>query len=290
MIDKLIGSYMVRTGKLTEEQFEMLLEKQNTTRLKLGFIAVSKGLMTTEQANEVNLLQAKMDKRFGDLAVEKGYLTDEQVGQLLAKQGNPFLTFSQNLSEEGLANVEELDEIVAGFCRENGISEEQFAEIKDGDVDKIVPLFLPPEAQKYTHIVGTVIRTVIRLIDRHAYLDRAEMVTEFPEQDQVNQGLVWDGGMIDAFSEENGGLLKLCSIFAHEEFAAIDEDSLDAAGELLNCANGLYVSALSRQGEFMEILPPNYGKSEEEIVEGSICRVPLNLCGKKLTYTVAEIK
>ena len=95
---------------------------------------------------------------------------------------------------------------------------------------------------------------------------------------------------MDGFSECNGGLLELCSVFAHEEFDNLDEDSLDAAGELLNCANGLYVSSLSRRGVFLEITPPNYGKCSDDMKLYSICRVPVSLGEKSFYFTVAEVK
>ena len=290
MVEQIIGKYMVESGKLSQEQLTLVLEKQDSTRIKLGFLAVEAGFMTTEQTNEVNDLQAAMDKRFGDLAIEKGYLTEEQVDELLAKQGNPYLSFTQTLLDNGLIQMDEIDALVSEFQKARGLSDEQLESLKKDDVDAIIPMFMPAEGMKYLQLVGTVVRTLIRFVDRHAYIGSASMESEFPEKDQVNQSLIWEEGLVDSFSEKSGGLLKLCKAFAHEDFPRIDEDSLDAAGELLNCANGLYVSALSRQGEFLEIIPPNYGKCESEIVEGSICKVPIFIGNDELSYCVAEVR
>ena len=290
MVEYILGSFLLDTGRIDEKMLRELIKKQDDTRVKMGLIAVAEGMMTLDQTNEVNILQSAMDQMFGDIAVAKGYLTDEQVDYLLKKQGNPFLMFVQTLIDNDVIKMDELDGILAEFCEKNGFSEEQLADFKTGAVNKIVPIFLPAECEKYSVIIGTVIRTLIRLVNRNTYIGKAEIIDTFPENDQVNQALIWEEGLVDGFSEDNGGLLELCSVFAHEDFTQLDEDSLDAAGELLNCANGLYVSSLSRRGVFLEITPPNYGKCGDDMKLYSVCRVPVCLGEKKFYFTVAEVK
>ena len=290
MVEYILGSFLLETGRIDEKMLRELIKKQDDTRVKLGLIAVAEGMMTLDQTNEVNILQSAMDQMFGDIAVAKGFLTDEQVEYLLKKQGNPFLMFVQTLIDNDVIKMDEMDGILDEFRQKNGFTEEQLADFKTGDVNKIVPIFLPAECEKYSVIIGTVIRTLIRLVNRNTYIGRAEVIDAFPETDQVNQALIWEEGLVDGFSEDNGGLLELCSVFAHEEFEQLDEDSLDAAGELLNCANGLYVSSLSRRGVFLEITPPNYEKCGDDMKLYSICRVPVSLGEKNFYFTVAEAK
>ena len=76
MVESIIGSYLVDSGRITQQQLRAALDKMDAVRVKLGLIAVSEGFMTFAQAEEVNRLQAICDKRFGDIAVEKGYLSD----------------------------------------------------------------------------------------------------------------------------------------------------------------------------------------------------------------------
>ncbi len=290
MVENILGSFLLESGRVTKQQLFHLIKKQDDTRVKLGLIAVEEGMMTLDQTNEVNILQSAMDQMFGDIAVAKGYLTDDQVDYLVKKQGNPYLTFIQTLVDEDIIEMTDLDGVIAEFAAANGFSDEQLADFKSGDVNRIVPIFLPDECSKYSPIIGTVIRTLIRLVNRNTYIGKAEIVEEFPYENQVNQGLIWEEGLIDGFCEGEGGLLELCSVFAHEDFKELDEDSLDAAGELLNCANGLYVSSLSRRGIFLEITPPNYGKCDDDIKLYSICRIPIFVSDKKFYFTVAEVK
>lgn len=288
MVEYILGNYLVESGKITKEQLKKAVEKQDSVRVKLGLIAVAEGMMTLEQADEVNRLQAVMDKRFGDIAVTKGYLTDEQIGKLLKEQGNSYLSFIQTLVDEGLVTMDEIDWLVNDFRQKNGYSNSEIEAFKSDDVDRIVPLLLPEEGKQFTEIISTAVRTLIRLVDRHIYVGKAAMVDIFPAEGQVSQALEGEGGIIDCFSERDGALLKVCSVFGQEEFQKIDPDSLDAAGELLNCINGLHVSALSRQGSFLELMPPEYADTTAK-AKKAICRMPVFVGDCGLYFTVAEL-
>ena len=289
MVEHILGNYLVDIGKITKEELQQVLEKQDSVRVKLGLIAVEEGLMTIEQADEVNHLQAVMDQRFGDIAVSEGYLTEEQVAKLLKKQGNAYLTFVQALVDDELLIMEELDLLLNDFKQVNGFSNSELEDVKSDDVDRIIPLLLPDEAKQYQEIIGAAVRILIRLVDRNIYLGNAVMVDSLPaEAEMVSQSLAGEGGIVDCFSERNGALLKVCSVFGQEQFERLDSDSLDAAGELLNYTNGLYVSSLSMKGVFLELMPPEYGMTKEQVKAGTICKIPIFVGDKGLYFTVAE--
>lgn len=287
MVDYILGNYLVETGKITDEQLKETLEKQDSVRVKLGLIAVSEGMMTLAQTDEVNKLQAIMDQRFGDIAVSKGYLTEEQVGKLLKQQGNAYLMFVQTLVDNGYITMEEIDNVLNDFRQANGYSNSEMEDIKSDEVERIVPLFLPAEGKQYAEVISIAVRTLIRLIDRRVSIGEVTMVDAFPAEGQVNQSLAGTKGIVDCLSEGCGALLKTASIFGREEFEQIDMDSLDAAGEFLNCVNGLYASSMSRHGEFLELMPPEYVDVTNKAK--NICKVPVRLGDQCLFFTVAEL-
>ncbi len=289
MVEYILGNYLAESGKITREQLKMVMEKQDSVRVKLGLIAVSEGMMTLEEAERVNRLQAIEDKRFGDIAIEKGYLTRLQLDKLLKKQGSAYLIFVQTLVNEGLVALDELDWLLNDFRQENGYSFSELEDIKSDEADRIVPLLLPEGGKQFTELVCTVVRVMIRLIDRHIYIGKAAMVEEFPTSDSAIQIFKWEQGLADSFSERDGALLNVCSVFGREKFERLDIDALDAAGELLNCVNGLYVSGLSREGEFLELMPPVYNECRERINKSAICRIPVFVGDKGLYFTVAEL-
>ncbi len=289
MVEYILGNYLVETGKITREQLQQVMSKQDSVRVKLGLIAVEEGLMTMEQADEVNRMQAVMDQRFGDIAVLKGYLTEEQITKLVKKQGSPYLVFIQTLVDEGLVSMEEIDWLLNDFRKAGGYSNSELEDIKSDDVDRILPLMLPEEARQFQGLVGAAVRTMIRLVDRHSYPGRGAMVDSMPGEPMVSQVLAWEEGIVSCLSERDGALLKVCSVFGQEEFEQLDLDSLDAAGELLNCINGLYTSGLSRQGVFLELMPPEYTEVREPIKKNTICRIPIFVGDRGLYFTVAEL-
>ncbi|MBD5087816.1 MAG: chemotaxis protein CheX [Clostridiales bacterium] len=286
MVEYILGDYLVETGKLTSVQLETIVEKMDKVRVKLGLIAVVEGMMTMEQADEVNRLQAIMDKRFGDIAVEKGYLTDEQIGNLLKTQGNTYLAFSQVLVDADILSLEEMERVLEDFRVKHSFSKTDMEMLKSDDPDKIVPLYLSPETLEFGEWIGVVVRTMIRCIDRHIYIGKADLTKSTVVSKGAMQVVDGEGGKTTAFADVQGGLLDIASIFGQADFTEMDEDALDAVGEFLNCVNGLHVSALSQKGVSLELLPPELIEDDKEFTSEKICNIPIFVKGKELKFLV----
>ncbi len=288
MVEYILGNYLVESGKITKEDLAKVLEKQDQVRVKLGLIAVAEGMLTLEQAEEINKLQAVQDMRFGDIAVSKGYLTDEQVTKLLNKQGDSYMMFVQSLVDLEYISMDDMDKVIEEFKKDRGYGNSEIDAIKSNEVERIVALFIPDECKAFTDVISTAVRTLIRLIDRHTYVGKAEAVAEFPNEQCVSQTMVGKDGLADCFSEGCGALLKTASVYGQEEFSQIDADSLDAAGELLNCINGLYASAMSRDGKFLELNPPEYNAVSSQATSG-LCRMPIYIGDTCMYFTVGKL-
>lgn len=288
MVQYILGNYLVDTGKLTKEQLEHALAKQDKIRVKLGLIAVTEGLMTESQAEEVNRLQASLDKRFGDIAVEKGYLTEEQVGRLLNMQGNEYLVFVQTLVDEGLMTAREVEDAVADYQKKMGYGVSEIEALKSADAERILPLYLTGKAADYMDIVGLAVRTLIRCVDRNIYIEEAYTVKNAGIAKAAVQAVDGEEGLVSAFAEADGGMVAMASLFAKEKFTEVNEDVLDAAGELVNCINGLYASALSYVSVHLELKPPVYYPNDTVIDGDCVCVVPMYIQGKKLLFVVSK--
>lgn len=286
MVEYILGNYLVESNKISSENLNAVLEQMNAVRVKLGLIAVAEGFMTTEQAEIVNKLQITCDKRFGDIAVEQGYLTNEQVGKLLQEQGNTYFMFVQTLVDLELLEMDEVDGILDEFKKIKGYTNTELEDIKSDDVDRIIPLYLTADTKKNQELAGVAIRTIIRLIDRRVYIGEATIVKDAKFKAMVSQKLQGENSLTVALAEKNGALLELCGIFGQDVFESLDEDALDAAGEFINCLNGLYASARSRAGEFLELFPPEYCV-EGAALSGDVCVIPVFIQGKELYFVVA---
>lgn len=291
MVENIIGGYLVETGRISQQQYKAALDKMDAVRVKLGLIAVSEGFMTFAQAEEVNRLQAICDKRFGDIAVEKGYLTDEQVGKLLKRQGDAYLAFVQALEEDGLITMGEIPNILEEFKRNKCLTNTELEDIKSDDVDKIVGVFLPAEAKDYEELVAIVMKTLIRLVDRHAGIVKASMEDYRNDAPMAMQELEGENvKYANCFRETDGALLTIASFFGQEDFENLDEDALDAAAELMNNINGLYASAQSSaRGAFLELMPPKYGTDGVEAPAVKACTVTIQIDGKNCDFVSAKL-
>ncbi len=257
MVSSIVGNYLMEKGLLTGEQFRDILNEQQKVRVKLGLIAVAEGLMTQEEADRVNQLQAVMDRRFGDIAVEKGYLTEGQVNSLLKKQGNAYLAFAQAMENQQLMTIEQLEQILLDYRCENNFTASDMDALKSDDVDSILPLFLPVDSEAYYGIAGTAVRTLMRLVDTGLYPDKAYIMQKTEDENGALQKVEGEKGFVSALGGKGNALQFTASVFGQEEFASVDEDALDAIGELLNCINGLYVSEC-KDGSSMELMPPSF--------------------------------
>lgn len=257
MVSSIVGNYLIEKGLLTGEQFRDILNEQQKVRVKLGLIAVAEGLMTQEEADRVNQLQAVMDRRFGDIAVEKGYLTEGQVNSLLKKQGNAYLAFAQAMENQQLMTIEQLEQILLDYRCENNFTASDMDALKSDDVDSILPLFLPVDSEAYYGIAGTAVRTLMRLVDTGLYPDKAYIMQKTEDENGALQKVEGEKGFVSALGGKGNALQFTASVFGQEKFAAVDEDALDAIGELLNCINGLYVSEC-KDGSSLELMPPSF--------------------------------
>lgn len=290
MVESIIGSYLVDSGRITQQQFRAALDKMDAVRVKLGLIAVSEGFMTFAQAEEVNRLQAICDKRFGDIAVEKGYLTDEQVGKLLKRQGDAYLAFIQALEDDKLITIGEVSNVMDEFKRKACLTNTDLEDIKSDDVDKIVGVFLPECAKDYEALVGIAMKTLIRLVDRHASIVKTEMKRVSADAPMAIQELQGDNEKYyNGFKEGNGALLTAACFFGQEDFEEMNEDVLDAAAELMNCVNGLYASAQSgHRGTFLELMPPEYNIDGVQMPEEDACVVTVQIDGKLCEFVTIK--
>ncbi|MBQ8597267.1 MAG: chemotaxis protein CheX [Lachnospiraceae bacterium] len=287
MVSSIVGSYLVDKGLITVEQLNDLMAEQQKVRVKLGLIAVAEGLMTQDQAEKVNALQAVMDKRFGDIAVSKGYLTDGQVEALLKKQGNAYLAFAQALENQQLMTVDQLEQYMVDFQHENQLTASDIDDLKSDDVDRILPLYMPIGYEKYAGVAGTAVRTLMRCIDNNVYPGKAVLAESYDVDNCAVQYVEGAPAVTCCMAGKGNALLPVASIFGKEDFEAVDADALDAIGELLNCINGLYASALSQEGITMELCPPEYYAEAASVQASQMLVLPLYIKNEQIDFIVA---
>ena len=287
MIASIVGNYLKDVGWLSEEQLHDLLVEHRKVRAKLGIIAVAEGLMTPEETERVNRLQAIMDMRFGDIAVEEGYLTEGQVETLLKKQGNAYLSFAQALENQQLMLIEQLEQLLIDFQYDNNFTSSDMEKLKSDDIDQILTLFLPLEGTKYEKIASVALRTIMRLIDLDVCVGRGYLANRREIGNGALQKVTGRVGFTTALVGRGNALCNMASVYGQETFNTVDEDALDAIGEVVNCINGLVATSMEHQDNTLELCPPEYSTDVEAVVSEEMLVLPLRVLGRKVDLVIA---
>ena len=288
MFANIFGGYLVRKKIITEDEFlsiKMMLDK---TRVKLGLIAVSEKLMTEEQAEEVNRKQQMLDKRFGDIAVSMGYLSEIQVQRLLALQGNQYMRFCQSAIDKEIMTLEQIEGALDYFKKENGFTFADMESIKSGDVDRILPLFLPdiPDGP-YLELMAITFRCINRLASDDISLKRGYTTSNFRTGAVAMQEIVGDYNVLTAFSGDDKGILAIAEAFAKEFFDEVNVNALDSVGEFINISNGLFATEMSQNGMDLNLMPTRLSKDPLEINGSLVVVIPIFINQQPLEWIVS---
>lgn len=287
MFGNFFGKYLEDKGVITKEQFEEIMLEQKNSRVKLGLLAVEFGLMTQLQADEVNFIQASKDKRFGDIAIEKGYLTKQQVNELLKKQGNSYLLFVQSITERNILTLDQIKRYIEKYKIENNFNDDDIEALKSGDIDNISTVFVKQDGVKaqVEELARLFIRNVVRFVNESIRLENMEQVSEYDVKYFVNQDMEGENIYFTGVGGSNNSMLDVASSYAKEEFTEVDDDSLDAVGEFLNCNNGLFAAKLSQEDCEVDMMPPVY-YSRPIVIKGKLYKLPIYIDGKQIDFIV----
>ncbi len=287
MFANIFGNYLVRKNIITEDEFLTIKMELDKTRVKLGLIAVSEKLMTEEQADEVNQKQMQQDRKFGDIAVSMGYLTEVQVERLLTLQGNHYMRFCQSAIDKEIMTLEQIEGALDYFKKENGFTFADMEAIKSGDVDRILPLFLPdiPDGP-FLDLMAITFRCINRLASDDLSLRRGYTTSNYKTGAVAMQEIVGDYNVLTAFSGDDKGILAIAEAFAKQFFDAVNVSALDSVGEFINICDGLFSTAKGEEGMWLNLMPPTLSKDPLEINGSVVIVVPIYINQQPLDWVV----
>lgn len=281
------GNYLVEKNKISQSQFEDVMEQQQKTRVKLGLIAVAEKLLTIKQAEEINDIQRKMDRRFGDIAIEKGYLLAEEVTHLLNMQGNPYLQFVQVVTENNILTIQELENDLENFKSDYHFSDADIDALKSGDIDRIIPVFVDIDIPFSSECISLTLRNIVRFINNNILIKKSYKVKEYEFGTLASQMMMGDHEIFVGFAGNGNNLLEIANPFAKEEFKEMDEDAFDSVCEFINCTNGLYASKLSNEDIHIDMTPPLFYTGKKITASEDFYVVPIIINGKQADLIVS---
>ena len=294
MFSAFFGNYLLNKGVVTRDELKEVLADLSKTRLKLGVLAMDAGYMTSAQVNEINHLQATLDQRFGELALQKGFLTDEQLIELLSLQKSEHLLLAQGLIDRGILTTESFETEIMLYKLENGLDDDQFEAIKNGDVHVITTAFMAFEKSIasgfYIDFVSLFVKSLIRFVDTFVQIDRVEKIDRILYTHLFSQHLLGEEKIFTAFSGEESALLAIASKTAGEVMTEIDDYAIDACGEFLNQANGLFVVNLSDQDIEYDLTIQAYTKEASINPHRTLYRIPIHLSSGMIYLMIGHLE
>ena len=288
MFANIFGSYLVKKKIINDDEFMTIKMYFDRTRVKLGLIAVSEKLMTEEQAEEVNQKQQLMDRKFGDIAVSMGYLTDVQVERLLTLQGNEYMRFCQAAVDKEILTLEQIEGALDYFKKENGFTFADMEAIKSGDVDRILPLYLPeiPDGP-LIDLLGITFRCINRLASDDISIRRGYTTSNFRTGAVAMQEIVGDYNVTMGFSGDDKGILAIAEAFAKQFFEDVNVNALDSVGEFINICDGLFATAKSNEGMEVNLMPPRLSMDPLDVNGSMVIVIPIFINQQPLDWIVS---
>lgn len=260
MLSQYFGSYLLKRQRISAEQLRCVLERESSTKVKIGILAIDAGYMTAQQVTLVNEMQKRVNLRFGEIAVQQNHITPEQLDDLLATQNQSHLSISQTLVDMGIMNFEQVETVFGEFKKESGFDDKEMEVLKSNDMDSLIPLLLKDMEGNFAQSCKTYatlfIKTFIRFISSDIRLERAEQLTWFSFPCFSYQEISGHGTLYAGFAAEQNSMLQVANRFGHEDRTSLDDVAIDSLKELINTGNGLYVSEMSGHGIELDLAPP----------------------------------
>lgn len=259
MFTQFFGSYLLNKKIVSADNLKAAMEKKDSTRVKLGVLAINAGYMTAKQVDAVHRKQATVDKRIGDIAVEMGYLTSEQVEELLSSQKTGCLLLGQALVDMGCLTNEEFENALTSYKKENNLSDKDFTEDDNKKASEVISSFygIGGECAAYaSEYVNILFKNLIRFVgDDFTPLSSAALADG---DTAVIQEITGEFSAITSIGAGEAAAVAFASRFSGEELSQNDEYTKDVISEFLNLSNGLYNVNISNSiGKELGLTPQN---------------------------------
>lgn len=275
MFAQFFGEYLLRNEVVTREQFLSAMSRIKTSRLKLGTIAMSRGLMDPAQVDECCFLQTREDKRFGEIAIERGYLTWAQVEDLLSAQEPTYILLGQILVEDGLINHIELEELINNYREEssiNTVEESDEAQIRKL-IDNLCSMSVASAWDHNLMYLELFFKNVIRFIGNDFTILPPTLTNNLYVELLTTQGMIVTNHMFSHIEMSNATAIEFASRFTGENFEVVDEYVEASLQDFLNIHNGLFFVNMSNMYNLECFLEPPYTTNSTTIKLDSRCIV-----------------
>lgn len=275
MVAQIIGNYLVERGIITRGQMLVIHKERQRVRAKLGLIAVAEGYMSSFEVKDIydeiaNDAGEPTDRAFAEIAKARDYLTASQIKMLAIKQSDSYLCLAEALEKLKIMDIERFNEILDDFPLTT--NEIQLDDLKSNDVNRIIPLFLSPEAKDYVNAACCAVHFLNQKVDANICPLEAKIVDEVAASHGVIQFAKGEKEYVYALVAENEEVATLATCYMRERYDGINEETLDIVKEIVNKISSAYATDLSQDGVLIDLMPPkSYTEMTKIKSSGILC-------------------
>lgn len=286
MLNQYLGNYLLNHNLVDRDILISLLDENKKAHVKLGVLAIESNLMTAKQVSEVHEMQKRFDKKFGELAVEKGYLKEADVDYLLNQQKVNSIQLSQLLIDHKVFSLEQLEEVLHAYKKENNLTDEQYRLMQKGDLNKILESMIQSQCdplhigktQEYYDYVRLFLRNLVRFIDHQPLIadSNGKMFLEDAEDAIVaSQEIYGTYNMVIYLIMKRETFIDFAAHYSKMKINKRDELAEASVAEFLNLNNGLFTINMSEEGNPIMLKPPTILDEADDLVLGSLIQIPI---------------
>ncbi len=245
---KFFGQFLIEQGEIDAGGLREALERMDARNRPLGEIAVEAGFLDPAQADRINLAQREGDRPFGEVAREMGALTPVQVDEVLSIQQKNRVQIGDVLVELGHLEAERLPALLDRFKADQAPYETEARTLPDEFSDNEL-------AHHVLDLLPKFCMRIARVRVKTGFGLPLSKLASF----HYNVGVRMNGDtglQVTLVADENFAR-KLAAATAGIDQSKLDADlTFDGLGEFLNVLCGNVVAILEREGQVVELDPP----------------------------------
>ncbi|QUH25012.1 hypothetical protein [Serpentinicella alkaliphila] len=263
MLHQYFGNFLLNKGFIDAETLNKVLDKNRSTRVKLGILAMDNGFMNAEQVNKIHNIQKQTDKRFGEIAVELGYLSEADVEDLLKQQKIGTVQLSQSLLDLEIFTIEKLEEIL-NLYNEDVVKDNSLTHLDKGPTYELVSPLIKSQYDLSGIISLDIVcdfvtlfyRKLVRFVDSESFLNTEPNVTIPENIILAKQGITGDYTFNTYLGMDENTYIKFASAYSKINITQRDELADAAVSEYLNLTNGLFTLNMADENYIINLTPP----------------------------------
>lgn len=260
MAVKFFGQFLIDQGEVDASHVREALDLMEDANPTLGELAIKHGYMTQRQAAQVSATQRSEDLPFGDLSVKMGFLDADQLVDVVQRQATQRLPIGQALVRLGHIDADRLGTLLDAYKADQAPYDVADPELPDALANH--------RATKY--VLELLPRFLMRVARMQAKLGEIEALAGVPDFAEVCVSVHVKGvrGLEVALVSDNAFAEALAMAASGLQPSDLDPEMVaDGVGEFLNVLGGNAVSAVTKEGQRVELGPPDY---EAQLADGWI--------------------